>query len=58
MCQLLTKTGKKVIDHTTKLPIYTKPVEMRIKNIAKELGYTKQQLAFELIKSDMRMIGL
>lgn len=42
--QLLTKTGKPIINRVTKLPIYSQPVDYRINNIYKELtGLTKRQ---------------
>ena len=34
---LTTKSGKRIIDHNTHLPIFSKPVDMRIKQIRNEL---------------------
>lgn len=42
--QAKSKTGKPIKNKVTKLPIYTKPVDLRINEIYKELvGMTKQQ---------------
>lgn len=40
MSQLLTKNGRKIISSKTKLPIYSKTVDNRIKNIKNELSDT------------------
>ena len=45
MNQLTTKTGKSVINKTTKTPMYNLPIEQRINNVYKELfGMTVKQI--------------
>lgn len=54
--QVKTKTGKKVINKDTKLPIYTKSVDQRIKEIKAELtkGMTKQDAIWYNICSSVK----
>lgn len=47
MNQLLTKTGKPIINRITKTPIFIKSVEYRIKNIKQLLGVNTKNMTFE-----------
>lgn len=55
---LTTQTGKRIIDHTTHLPLFNKPVELRIKQVSKQLGYTKQQLTWERVKIGISLLQI
>ena len=52
---LTTKSGKRIIDHNTHLPIFSKPVDMRIKQIRNELyaGMNKSEAKWLAIKSEI-----
>jgi hypothetical protein len=65
--QLLTKSGKPVIHKDTKLPVYSKPIDIRLKILKKQLlshdsnsheQYNKNDITWRLIQQQVSCLGL
>ena len=56
--QRSTRTGKPIINGDTKLPLYTLPVALRIKNITKELfgGMSNNDARWQSIINSTQLI--
>ena len=59
--QLTTKSGKPIINRNTKTPIYSKPVDIRIKNVKSQLINNQDdmfQTKWQLICQNVRVLGI
>ncbi len=56
--QKKTKNGRAIVDKDTKLPVYDKPIELRLINIRKELneGLSKEDSIWNNILNSVKLV--